>query len=81
MSVEQGWEQTNTGLPSSECLTRLGRRRGAGAIDGELRILFITGFSAVALRSRGTRLPEAKVVSKPFHPRALVEEIEKLLTA
>ncbi len=55
--------------------------RWAGAIDGDLRILFITGFSAVALRSRGTRLPEAKVVSKPFHLRELVEEIDKLLAA
>lgn len=55
--------------------------RRAGAIDPGLRILFITGFSAVALRSRGARLPEAKVLSKPFHLRVLVDEIDKLMAA
>ncbi len=55
--------------------------RRAGAIDSALRILFIAGFSAVALRSRGARLPEAKVLSKPFHLRELVDEIDKLLAA
>jgi len=55
--------------------------RRAGAVDPGLRILFITGFSAVALRSRGARLPEAKVLSKPFHLRVLVNEIDKLMAA
>ena len=55
--------------------------RRAGAIMPELRILFITGFSAVALQRRGTRYPEAKVLSKPFHLRELVDAIGKLLAA
>lgn len=55
--------------------------RRAGAADADLRIMFITGFSAVSLDARGARLPEAKVLSKPFHLRVLVDEIEKLLAA
>jgi hypothetical protein len=39
-----------------------------------MRIMFITGFAAVAL-SAGSRAPEgAKVLSKPIHLRELVAE-------
>ena len=55
--------------------------RRAGAVDSRLRILFITGFSAVALRRRGVRVPDARILSKPFHLRELVDEIQKLLAA
>ena len=41
------------------------------------KVVFITGFAAVALKaSRET--PEAKVLSKPFHLRDLVLEIERI---
>ena len=53
----------------------------AVAIDPRIRIMFITGFAAVALRNRASARADAKVLSKPFHLRELVEEIDKLLAA
>jgi len=43
----------------------------------EMRVMFITGFSAVTLRA-GQTLPQAKVLSKPFHLRDLVLEINRM---
>ena len=53
----------------------------AVSIDPRIKVMFITGFAAVALRRRQSAHPEAKVLSKPFHLRELVEEIEKLMAA
>jgi len=46
-------------------------------IAPEMRVMFITGFSAVSLRA-GQALPQAKVLSKPFHLRDLVLEVDRL---
>lgn len=51
----------------------------AAAIDSRLRIIFITGFAAVALSQRSDAGRTAKVLSKPFHLRELVEEIDRTL--
>ena len=51
----------------------------AAAIDSRLRIIFITGFAAVALSHRNDAGRAAKVLSKPFHLRELVEEIDRTL--
>ena len=46
-----------------------------------LRIMFITGFAAVAL-SAGDRAPAgAKVLSKPIHLREIVAEVERMIAA
>ncbi len=46
-----------------------------------LRIMFITGFAAVAL-SAGDRAPAgAKVLSKPVHLREIVAEVERMTAA
>jgi len=58
-------------------LTR-GLQRAGERIPG-LRVLFITGFAAVALRVRRSG-PDSKVLSKPFHPRDLVAEVDRILT-
>ena len=50
--------------------------RRAVSVDPRIRIMFITGFAAVALRNRQTSRADAKVLSKPFHLRELVEEID-----
>ena len=42
-----------------------------------MRVMFITGFAAVALKA-GVSPPHAKVLSKPFHLRDLVAEIDRL---
>ena len=46
-------------------------------IAPETRVMFITGFSAVTLRA-GEALPQAKVLSKPFHLRDLVLEVDRM---
>lgn len=43
----------------------------------EMRVMFITGFSAVTLRA-GQAMPNAKVLSKPFHLRDLVLEVDRM---
>ena len=55
--------------------------RRAAEIDPELKIMFITGFAAVTLNNE-TRTPkDARVLSKPFHLKDLVNEVGKLLAA
>lgn len=45
-----------------------------------LRIVFITGFAAVALQGLDRHRLGARVLSKPFHLRELVQEVEAVLT-
>lgn len=47
----------------------------------ELRVMFITGFAAVALRNREIGDRTAGVLAKPFHLRELVDEVKRLLAA
>lgn len=49
----------------------------AGTISPATRVMFITGFAAVTLRA-GTVAPEAKVLSKPFHLKDLVLEVDRI---
>ena len=53
----------------------------ASAIDPEIRVMFITGFAAVALNPDSQAPKDAKVLSKPFHLRDLVNEVQKMLAA
>lgn len=55
--------------------------RKAASLDPDLRIMFITGFAAVALNPDSQAPKDAKVLSKPFHLRDLVGEIERMLAA
>ena len=47
----------------------------------QTRIMFITGFAAVALNPDSQAPKDAKVLSKPFHLKDLVREVEKMLAA
>ncbi len=49
----------------------------AAQIYPDLRVMFITGFAAVTLQN-GAMPPEAKVLSKPFHLRDLVLEVDRM---
>ena len=49
----------------------------AGEMVSGLRVMFITGFAAVTLKA-GKAVPQAKVLSKPFHLRDLVLEVDRL---
>jgi two-component system cell cycle response regulator CpdR len=51
-------------------------RRAAEMVPG-LRVMFITGFAAVTLKVE-REMPNARVLSKPFHLRELVMEIDRL---
>ena len=49
----------------------------AATIAPEMRVMFITGFAAVTLKA-GRQMPQARVLSKPFHLRDLVMEVDRL---
>ena len=55
--------------------------RRAAELDPALKIMFITGFAAVALNPDSKAPKEAKVLSKPFHLRDLVNEVNRLMAA
>jgi len=49
----------------------------AAEIAPEMRVMFITGFAAVTLKA-GRAMPQARVLSKPFHLRDLVLEVDRM---
>jgi len=57
-------------------LARLASQKAA-----DMRIMFITGFAAVALNPQNGVPSRTRVLSKPFHLRDLVDEIDKVLAA
>jgi len=47
-----------------------------------LRVMFITGFAAFALRAQSYASQRgARVLSKPFHLRDLIEQVHRILAA
>ena len=55
--------------------------RRATELDPEIKVMFITGFAAVALNPGNSAPKDARILSKPFHLRDLVNEVERLLKA
>jgi len=55
--------------------------RRAAEIDPDMKIMFITGFAAVALNPANQAPEDAKVLSKPFHLKDLVQEVERTIAA
>ncbi len=55
--------------------------RRAAALDPTMKIMFITGFAAVALNAGSAAPKDAKVLSKPFHLRELVDEVARVMDA
>jgi two-component system cell cycle response regulator CpdR len=55
--------------------------RKAAELDPDLKIMFITGFAAVALNADLETPKDAKILSKPFHLRDLVSEVGRLIAA
>jgi two-component system cell cycle response regulator CpdR len=53
--------------------------RRASELDPGLKIMFITGFAAVTLNTDSRAVRDARVLSKPFHLKDLVKEIDRLL--
>ena len=56
--------------------------RRATELDPDIKVMFITGFAAVTLEAQNKKAPEdSKVLSKPFHLKDLVNEVQKMLAA
>jgi two-component system cell cycle response regulator CpdR len=55
--------------------------RRASEIAPEMKIMFITGFAAVTLNTESQPPKDARVLSKPFHLKDLVREVDRLLAA
>lgn len=53
----------------------------AAVLRPGLKIMFITGFAAVALGERNPARAHAHILSKPFHLKDLVDRVENLLAA
>jgi two-component system cell cycle response regulator CpdR len=49
----------------------------AAEVAPKTKVMFITGFAAVTLKAN-REAPQAKVLSKPFHLKDLVLEVERL---
>ena len=61
------------GLDGIELARKVGERQPG------IRVMFITGFAAVAMREDGFPDRPPRVLAKPFHLRHLIEEVEALL--
>jgi two-component system, cell cycle response regulator CpdR len=55
--------------------------RRATELDPDIKVMFITGFAAVALNPDNHAPREAKILSKPFHLKDLVNEVQRMLAA
>ncbi len=51
-----------------------------GEISPQTKVMFITGFAAVSLKA-SREAPQARVLSKPFHLKDLVLEVERIFGA
>ena len=63
------------GMDGIELAKRAAERNAA------LKIMFITGFAAVALAAGEQAPAGAKVLSKPIHLREIVSEVERMMAA
>src|ERR1700726_158939 len=55
--------------------------RRATELDPDIKVMFITGFAAGAPNTDNKAPPQAKILSKPFHLKDLVNEVQRLLAA
>ncbi len=53
--------------------------RRAAIMAPRLKVMFITGFAAIAMKHRNKGGRQAQVLSKPFHLRDLVDQVDQLL--
>lgn len=51
----------------------------AGELRPSVKVMFITGFAAVALGDQAARHFHARIMSKPFHLSELVRQIDDIL--
>ena len=54
--------------------------RRATEKDPDLKVIFITGFSAMAMQMAEGKILDLEMLSKPFHLNQLTEAVERVLT-
>ena len=50
-----------------------------GTLSPTTKVMFITGFAAMALGNAAPQNPKVRVISKPFHLGNLIDEVDKIL--
>jgi two-component system cell cycle response regulator CpdR len=55
--------------------------KSATALQPGLKVMFITGFAAVALSQAEPEINAGHVMSKPFHLNDLVNQVDKILSS
>lgn len=50
-------------------------------VQPDLKVMFITGFAAVALNERNAAPKHSKILSKPFHLKDIVDEVDRIMAA
>jgi two-component system cell cycle response regulator CpdR len=63
------------GMDGVELATR------ANDVYPDMKVMFITGFAAVAMSETNPLRHTSQVLSKPFHLKDLVDQVERLLAA
>jgi two-component system cell cycle response regulator CpdR len=53
----------------------------AAELNPHMKIMFITGFAAVALQPFSEAPRQARILSKPIHLKDLVREVDRMLAA
>jgi len=53
----------------------------AASLSPSTKVMFITGFAAMAVGNAAPQNPNVRVISKPFHLGKLIEEVDRALTA
>lgn len=51
----------------------------AGTVSPKTKVMFITGFAAMALGDAAPQNPKVRVISKPFHLGNLIAEVNRIL--
>ncbi|OUS12337.1 response regulator [Rhodospirillales bacterium 47_12_T64] len=55
--------------------------KAARQLQPDIRVMFITGFSGIVLTEAEDAFSEAAMLSKPFHLKELVLQVEKVLSS
>lgn len=53
----------------------------ASEVCSHIKVMFITGFAAIAMGQKDTVHKNARMLSKPFHLNDLVKQVDQLLDA
>ena len=78
--LDQSWDLLLTDIVMPG-LDGIELARQAAARQPGVRIMFITGFAAVALAAGESAPAGSKVLSKPIHLREIVHEVDRMIAA